>query len=225
MFSDPQSNVPFHGLSNQLSLGFWATSLWKSTPSTRSTKLHNAGEEDTAGEENTGGEASIDSEAEKEERRFQVRRRREDLKRRQTEGVATNVPIDLLRRLGPVSSKFNISHCAASEIIASVYKECNIALNLVVLSENSSKRLRPEDNEQIAEEVLQKFGEEVREKKVAVTVHFDTKFMKQRMDKKRSEKDRLVVTVTGDKLEKSQLLGVPALEGSSAIDLCNVGGA
>ena len=56
-------------------------------------------------------------------------------------------------------------------------------------------------------------------------MHFDTKFMKQRMDKKRSEKDRLVVTVTGDKLEKSQLLGVPALEGSSAIDLCNVGGA
>ena len=39
LFSDPQSNVPFHGLSNQLSLGFLATSLWKSTPSTRFTKL------------------------------------------------------------------------------------------------------------------------------------------------------------------------------------------
>ena len=38
-FSDPQSNVPSHGLSNQLSLGFLATSLWKSTPSTRLTKL------------------------------------------------------------------------------------------------------------------------------------------------------------------------------------------
>ena len=38
-FPDPQSNAPFHGLSNQLSLGFLATSLWKSTPSTRLTKL------------------------------------------------------------------------------------------------------------------------------------------------------------------------------------------
>ena len=89
-------------------------------------------------------------------------------------------------------------------------------MNQVTLSENSSKRLRSEDNEQITGEVLQKFGEEVREKNVAATVHLDTKFMKQRIEGKRSKKDRLVVTITGAKLEKSQLLGVPAL-GSTAI--------
>ena len=157
-------------------------------------------------EENTCGEASIDSDAENEERKAQSRQRRMDLKRRKEEGVVANVPIDLLRRLGPVFSKYNISHAAASEIIASVYNECAIPINQVTLSENSSKRLRSQDNGQIGEEVLQKFGEEVREKNVAETVHFDTKFMKQRIDGKRSEKDRLVVTITGDKLEKSQLL-------------------
>ena len=102
------------------------------------------------------------------------------MKRRKEEGVVANVPIDLLRRLGPVFSKYNISHAAASEIIASVYNECAIPMNQVTLSENSSKRLRSQDNGQIGEEVLQKFGEEVREKNVAATVHFDTKFMKQR---------------------------------------------
>ena len=56
------------------------------------------------------------------------------------------------------------------------------------------------------------------EKKVAATLHFDKKLMNERMDGVRSVKERLVISATGDRLEKSQLLGLPKLDGSSAMD-------
>ena len=65
--------------------------------------------------------------------------------------------------------------------MATTYKECNCDLEDVTVSLTSSKRLRSEDNLKISEKELEDLRETVEAGQIPLTLHVDTKQMKQRM--------------------------------------------
>ena len=65
--------------------------------------------------------------------------------------------------------------------MAATYKQCNCDLEDVTVSLTSSKRLRSEDNLKISETELNDLKEAVETGEIPLTLHVDTKQMKQRM--------------------------------------------
>ena len=164
--------------------------------------------------------STVDSQVERLEKRVESERKKRMRKRKQEEGLDAKVPGDLLRRLGPLFSKWNIPHEAAVEIVAGTYRECNIELEDVTLSLTSSKRLRSKDNLMIAEKDLEELRQTVEAGHIPLTLHVDTKQMKQRMgaDFIRENKDRLGVVVTGPNLGRDFPIGIPPLDTGRAME-------
>ena len=69
--------------------------------------------------------STADSQLQRLDRRVENERKNKLKKRKQEEGIDVKIPIDLLRRLGPLFTKWNIPHEAAVEIVAATYEECN----------------------------------------------------------------------------------------------------
>ena len=136
-----------------------------------------------------GDASSVPSEFEREDVRQDAERKRMRRKRVSDEGIQANVPIDLLRRLSPIFTQHNVSHAAAADIIAAIYNECGIELEDVVVSESSSKRIRVNENELMSKRVLENLTDAAHEHDLALTLHYDTKLLKQRMNNTREELD------------------------------------
>ena len=164
--------------------------------------------------------STADSQLQRLDRRVDNERKKKLKKRKQEEGINVKIPIDLLRRLGPLFTKWNIPHEAAVEIVAATYKECNCDLEDVTVSLTSSKRLRSEDNLKISEKELEDLRETVEAGQIPLTLHVDTKQMKQRMgdDYIREEKDRLGVVLTGPGLGRDYPIGIPPLDTGRALE-------
>lgn len=165
-----------------------------------------------------GDASSVPSEFEREDVRQDAERKRMRRKRVSDEGIQANVPIDLLRRLSPIFTQHNVSHAAAADIIAAIYNECGIELEDVVVSESSSKRIRVNENELMSKRVLENLTDAAHEHDLALTLHYDTKLLKQRMNNTREELDRLALVVSNYQLGKPQLLALPGLQGGTAIE-------
>ena len=188
-----------------------------------------AREEDASQEGDLSQEASVhleedpstvDSQLERLDKRMDNEKRKKLKKKKREEGIEAKIPCDLLRRLGPLFTKWNIPHEAAVEIVAGTYKECSIDLEDVTLSLTSSKRLRSGDNLRISEKELEDLREAVETGNIPLTLHVDTKQMKQRMgeDYIRENKDRLGVVVTGPGLGRDFPIGIPPLDTGRALE-------
>ena len=70
--------------------------------------------------------STVDSQLERLDNRTENERKKKLKKRRQENGIDGKIPCDLLRRLEPLFTKWNIPHEAAVEIVATTYKECKI---------------------------------------------------------------------------------------------------
>ena len=92
------------------------------------------------------------SELEREDHRIEKEKRKKRKRSIKDEGIEAKVPHNLLELLSPVFTVHQISHNAATDIIAAVYRECSIDVDdNVTLSVASSKRLRSRENQFVSE--------------------------------------------------------------------------
>ena len=116
----------------------------------------------------------------------------------------------------PIFAKYNVLGNAAADIIAAVYRECDVDLEEVIVSPATAKRSKVDETIMIKDKVVNEFKQKVLNNKIKLTLHYDTKLMKQRMDGVRSQLERLALVVSAPELERPQLLAVlghPSLEG------------
>ena len=120
--------------------------------------------------------------------------------------------MDLLRRLAPILAKHNISGNAAADIIAAVYRECDVDLEEVIVSPATAKRSKVEETIMLKDKVVNEFKQKVLDNNnIKLTLHYDTKLMKQRME-------RLALVVSAPELQRPQLLAVLGLQGGTALE-------
>ena len=132
-----------------------------------------------------GRVSSVPSEYEREDTRQLAERKKRKRKKVEDEGINANIPSDLLRRLSPIFTQHNVSHSATADIIAAVYRESGVELDDVAVSESSSKRIRNHENELMSQRVLDNLTDAAHEFDLALTLHYDTKLLKQRMNNTR----------------------------------------
>ena len=146
------------------------------------------------------------------------REKRKKRKRSMKEDGIENkkIPIDILRRLAPLWVKHNITTRAAAEITAAFYRECDVDMDDVILSPATAQRSKVEESLLIKEKVLDDLRVKVKEENIKLTLHYDTKLLKQRMDGKRSQLERLALVVSAPELDRPHLLGIPGLQGGTA---------
>ena len=195
------------------------------------------GEHRSLGEQSEEGTASTQpSELEREDIRREKSKQLARKRKIKEDRIDAKVPYDMLRRLSPLLTSLGITHNNTAKVIAAFYKECDIDLSDVVLSVPSSKRIRSEENNFVSEKALRNLAAEVADKNIALTLHFDTKQLEQRMKVEREEleegqvedpqvgrmvrstKDRLAVVVTGRELKGDHLVCVPGLQGGTAAE-------
>ena len=190
---------------------------------------------DSINSESVEDEASTAaSELEREDRRREGEKRKRRKKMIREEGIDAKVPHNLLELLSPIFTSHQISHNAATDIVAAVYRECNIDIDdEITISPTSSKRLRSRENNFITEKALNDLTAAVQARNIPLTLHYDTKALKQRMlepsdhlpliQSKRREMERLALVVTGPTLGRAHLLAVPGLEGGTAVEQAEAG--
>ena len=160
------------------------------------------------------------SEVERVERGRAAEEREKKKKRKRSmkeEGIEDKkIPIDILRRLAPLWVKHNISTRAAAEITAGFYRECDVDMDDVILSPATAQRSKVEESVLIKEKVLEDLRVKVEEENIKLTLHYDTKLLKQRMLGKRSHLERLALVVSAPELDRPHLLCIPGLQGGTA---------
>ena len=144
------------------------------------------------------------------------KKRRRSLKEKGIEGKI--IPVDMLRRLSTLFLKHKVSEEGADEITAGFYRECDCDMEDVILSKSTSHRSRVEESSKIQEKAMQDLRAKVEENNVKLTLHFDTKLMKQRMGGVRSQLERLALVVSAPELERPQLLAMLGLAGGTALE-------
>ena len=180
------------------------------------------GEESLGGDSQGQGNSTQMSEVERVHREVakiekeRRRRRRRSQKEKGIEGKC--IPVDLLRRLAALFAKHKISRDAAAEITAGFYRECDVDLEDVILSPTTSQRSRVEESKMIQEKAMKNLKAKVEEENLKLTLHYDTKLMKQRMAGVRSQMERLALVVSAPGLERPQVVGMLALEGGTALE-------
>ena len=185
------------------------------------------------GTESNEAEASTAaSELEREDRKEEKRETEKRRKRKRhikEDGIDAKVPHNLLELLSPLFTLYRISHNAAVALVAAFYRECNIEVDGdVSLSTTSSKRLRFRENTFVMEKALTDLSNLVHERNIPLTMFYDTKYLAQRMQKtnpftenqtlERGHKDRLALVVHGPSLDRPYLLGMPGLDGGTALE-------
>ena len=141
-------------------------------------------QEEPGQDEEEGGEgttSTLPSELEREDTRREKSKRLARKRKIRVEHIDAKVPYDMLRRLTPLLTSCGVTHNNATKVVAAFYRECDIDFADVVLSVSSSKRIREAENKFVKEKALEHLAKEVSEKDIALTLHFDTKQLEQRM--------------------------------------------
>ena len=147
------------------------------------------------------------------------RRRKRRKRSLKEEGIAGKIiPVDLVRRLAAIFAKHQLSRAAVADICAGFYRECEVDLDDVILSPTTAHRSRVEESVLIMEKALEDLRSKVEEEQIKLTLHYDTKLMKQRMNGVRSQLERLALVVSAPELERPQLLSVLGLERGTALE-------
>ena len=142
--------------------------------------------------------------------------RKRSMKEKGIEGKV--IPVDMLRRLTALFAKHKVSEDGSAEITAGFYKECDVDLEDVILSSATSHRSRVEECGKIRDKAMEDLRAKVVEENIKLTLHYDTKLMKQRMEGRRSQLERLALVMSAPELERPQLLAMLGLEGSTALE-------
>ena len=148
------------------------------------------------------------------EEREKKKKRKRSLKEEGIEGK--KIPVDILRRLAPLWVKHNISKRAATEITAAFYRECDVDIEDVILSPTTAQRSKVEESVMINDKSLEDLRAKVEQENIKLTLHYDTKLLKQRMQGKRSQLERLALVVSAPELDRPQVLCIPGLQGGTA---------
>ena len=172
---------------------------------------------DVSGDQGTSTQLS---EVELVERGIRAQEREKKKKRKRSlreEGIENKqIPVDILRRLAPLWVKHNISKRAATEITAAFYRECDVDIEDVILSPTTAQRSKVEESVMINNKSLEDLRVKVEEENIKLTLHYDTKLLKQRMQGKRSQLERLALVVSAPELDRPQVLCIPGLQGGTA---------
>lgn len=141
------------------------------------------------GSQGEGAASALTSELEREDERRDKTKRLAKKRKIREEKILAEVPYDMLGRMSPLLTSCGVTHVNTAKVVAAFYNECNIDLEDVVLSTSSSKRIREAENTFVKEKALSDLSKEVSEKDIALTLHFDTKLLEQRMIVEREEEE------------------------------------
>jgi hypothetical protein len=128
------------------------------------------------------------------------------------ESIDAKVPINLLQLTMTLAERLGLTTMQHFVIISAVYLHMKIPLESVILSAGTAWYQRRKEVARMAGTVLRDYSDNIQKTGDLITVHFDTKILKQDFDGIFESKDRLVVVATSTSAKpkkKYQFLACP----------------
>lgn len=155
-----------------------------------------------------------------EEQEYEAKEERKRKAAEKEEGLDAKVPINLLQLTMTLAERLGLTTTQHFVIIAAVYLFMKIPLDSVILSAGTAWYQRRKEVSKMADTVLRDYSDNIKKSGDKITVHFDSKNLKQDFDGILEVKDRLVVVATStsnNPKRKHQFLACP---GTNAFIAC-----